>query len=64
MFFDVSLDSVKYLVDVKFFSMNMPRSRINPENPPRLPHEISTLAQDCKAWKRMEVDCWHHWEPP
>ena len=37
---------------------------INPENPPRLPHEISTLAQDCKAWKRMEVDCWHHWEPP
>ena len=35
---------------------------INPENPPPLPHEIRTLAQDRKAWKRMEVDCWHHWE--
>ena len=27
-----------------------------------LPHEIRTLAQDCKAWRRMEVGCWHHWE--
>ena len=29
-----------------------------------LPHEIRTLAQDRKAWKRMEFDCWHHWESP
>ena len=36
---------------------------INPENPP-LPHKICTLAQDHKAWKRMEVNSWHHWEPP
>ena len=34
---------------------------INPENP-SVPHEIRTLAQDCKAWKNMEVDCWHHRE--
>ena len=29
-----------------------------------LPHEIRTLARDRKAWKRMEVDCWHHRESP
>ena len=34
---------------------------INPENP-SVPHEIRTLAQGCKAWKSMEVDCWHHRE--
>ena len=37
---------------------------INPQTPPPLPQEIRTLAQDRKVWKRMEVDCWHHWEPP
>ena len=39
---------------------------INPETPPPpLPQEKNrTLAQDRKVWKRMEVDCWHHWEPP
>ena len=32
--------------------------------PPRpLSQEIRTLAQDRKASKSMEVDCWHHWEP-
>ena len=36
---------------------------INPENCP-LPHEICTLAEDRKAWRHMEVDCWYHWEPP
>ena len=35
---------------------------INPENPPSSGN--SYLAQDRKVWKRMEVDCWHHWEPP
>ena len=34
---------------------------INPENP-SVPHEIPTLAKDCKAWKSLEVDCWHHRE--
>ena len=28
-----------------------------------LPHEIHALAQDRKAWKYMEVDCWHLWDP-
>ena len=39
---------------------------INPENPgenPPLPEEIRTVGQDRKVWKRMEVNCWHHWEP-
>ena len=34
----------------------------DPPPPPAFPHEIRTLAQD--PWKRMEVDCWHHREPP
>ena len=33
---------------------------LNPEKTP-LSHEIYTLAQNCKAWKRMEVG---NWDPP
>ena len=38
---------------------------INPENPPS-PHppprsSQNILAFDHKAWKHMEVNCWHHW---
>ena len=36
---------------------------IKPENAP-FPHEIRTLAKDREAWKRMEVDGWHSWDPP
>ena len=42
---------------------------INPENsaPPPPPRSFLTkfalLPQDCKAWKHMEVECWHHWKP-
>ena len=50
------------LVDIKFCSRNMLQNWSIPKPP--LPHEIHTLAQDCKAWKYMEVDCRHHWEPP
>ena len=51
------------LMKVKFYSTNMLLKLINPENLP-IPHQIRILAQDRKAWKRMEVDCWHHWESP
>ena len=36
---------------------------INPENPTFL-NEIRTMAQDRAAWKCMEVNCWHLWDPP
>ena len=50
------------LVDIKFYSQIC--CKTNQSQKPPLPHEIHTLAQDRKAWKHMEVDCWHHWEPP
>ena len=51
------------MVDIKFYSTSMLQSWSGPENPP-IPLEIRTLATDHKAWKRIEVDCWHHWEAP
>ena len=39
---------------------------IKPENPPPPPPPStwnSRFAEDHKAWKRMEVNCWHTWDP-
>ena len=36
---------------------------INPKNSLPPSSQNCSLTQDCKAWKCMEVDCWHHWEP-
>ena len=34
---------------------------INPENPPPFPSSSrNSLVYDRKAWKHMEVNCWHH----